>query len=80
MYILHALGSSLDKGSSSLELEFDKYSLPLYYPKEQEVYSFAEFLSKSDDADPNCIPADDVKHLMKPPNNMSLKANRLKVE
>lgn len=43
------LGSNLDKGSSSLELEFDKYSLPLCFPKEQEIYAFSEFLAKNED-------------------------------
>ncbi|CAL8074635.1 unnamed protein product [Orchesella dallaii] len=64
VYLLHPLGitgSSLDKGSSSLELEFDKYSLPLYYPKEHEIYSFAEFLNKkNEDAATACVPADDT--------------------
>ncbi len=44
-----------------MELEFDKYSLPLHYPKEHEIYAFAEFLTKQDDmSSATCAPADDV--------------------
>jgi len=61
IYSEFILGSSLDKESSSLELEFEKYSVPLYYPKEQEIFGLVLNLSKTEDPAPTCLPLEEVK-------------------
>jgi len=39
------LASRLEKEGSTLELEFDRYSAPVYFPEMAEIYDLIRFIS-----------------------------------
>jgi hypothetical protein len=47
-----------------LDLEFEKYSIPMYYPKEQEIYNLSEVICKTEDVTVPNSPSDEVRKLV----------------